>query len=438
MLNLKGFVTVHSLVNNSVNGTSLIGELSPLAKTYSTNQREYNHATLKDYTVTSFLEDNNSGNGVEIMAMSTAIDLVEAIRLYSVTNPGVIDQVSFNAFIAATFNARIANFTSGVFVNVGRFRTPEWIAWDALEVVPAQAGVAHIKLWLSDTAFIGQYDSFEIYYASAITGNNASLFSSLIAPVQTLADNNPPNVIIDKLDIVKRGIPESKTTLYRFDYVPINKNLSPIPFWFAVANYSMYGDSLDYVKTTITDDLLKNSAYTLLQWETIFPTLFKKSEFYIMPRWDLYAIPNMSVQTGIYSPIIEPTNAIDYATRHLPVGYTAQHISGNLSVFNSVYNELALEAIGDINNLNGHTSFKMVFPDYLSISTVSPDFSRMSINTQDFILLLEHALIAAETVTAVSNAPVNMRKTVRNGSLFISFSHNAILYLVATKYNNWK
>lgn len=437
MLNLKGFVTVHSLVDNNPGQTSLIGELSPLAKTYSTNQREYNHATLKDYTITSFLEDSNIGDGVENTAMTTAIDVVEAIRLYSVTNPGVVDQVNFNAFIVASFNTRIANFTSGPFVTAGVFRTPEWVAWDALDVVPTQATPGFVKLWLSDPAFIGQYDSYEIRYASAIDNNNADLFSTLIGPVQVLADTNSPDVIMSKLEVVKAGLPESKTTLYRFDYVPLNPALPPIPFWFAVANYSLYGDTLDAVKTAITSDLLSGSEFNITQWEAIFPTLFKTSEFYILPRWDLYSIPNLSVQAGMYSSVVGPTNAIAYATRHLPANYTPAAIAANLSVLNSVYKELALETIGDSNNLNGNTRFEMVFPDYLSISTVSPDFSRMAVNTQNFILLLERLLIAAESATTVNNVPSDMRKVIRNGSLFVSVTYNFTQYLVAAKSNNW-
>lgn len=448
MLNLKGFVSIPSMANNGAgsanplaagfSSASALGELSALSKTYSTSQRDYGHPTLKDYMITSFFEDDhNPSTPVESAAMSMAIEIVDYIKQYGAATAGAITDVAFVGAINSSYINKITNFTYGPWITVGATILPEWVSYD--DLVNLSNGVlAHIKLWLSDAAFISQYDSYEIRVAGGIDSNLNFIFQNNIGGVRAQAALATPELMIAKLDNVKAGYPESKTALYRFDYQPTNPAIPPIPFWWAVANYSLYGDTIDAVKLTITTQLLSSSVYGQQDWETYFPSLFKTTEFYIVPRWDRYAIPNLSVQTGMYSSITNPSDAVRYIQAHLPPTiYTPLHVVNNLSVFGALYKELAIYAIGDPNNLNGKTSIEMVYPDYLSVPTTSGDFGRMSVATQGWVLLIERMLIAAETVTLVNSVPTGLRKVVRGTNLFVSATYNNVQYLVPAKSNGW-
>jgi len=444
MLNLKGFLTIQSIVDNRVGngvygGTSMVsplGELSTLARTYSTKQRDYTSAGLTDYTLTSFFEDDNTGNAIELVATSTAIVILNAIKIYGTTTVGPIIDSAFYGQITTTYAAKVTNFTYGAWVSVGAIRMPEWVSWDSLEVQTVQGTPGHVKIWLSDTAFTTQYDQYEIRWAGLKDSNPSFIFQNNIGGVQSLAALNTADIVTNNLDAIKAGYPESKVTLYRFDYVPINPAIPPIPFWWAVANYSLYGDTLDTVKQDITTALLLNSTYTFNQWATYFPSLFKKSEFYILPRWDRIAIPNLAVQAGMHSSITNALDGLRYTKQHIPT-YLPTDVDANLSVFNALYKTLSVLVVGDAGNLNGMTKIESLYPDYLPVPTTAPDFGRMSVKTQAWAMLLEQLIIAGEYATTTNSVTGSLRKVIRNGNLFVTGTANGYQFLVSAKSNGW-
>ena len=115
--------------------------------------------------------------------------------------------------------------------------------------------------------------------------------------------------------------------------------------------------------------------------------------------------------------------------------YTQAHIDQN-SVFSSVlYKSLALTICGGPYNRGGVMRFNEQWPDYLVVPTNSPDFNRMSINTQNWVNFFYQMLIVAESATLFSDLPVGMSRVTRNGIVYIASSFQDILYLVVTKYS---
>ena len=78
-----------------------------------------------------------------------------------------------------------------------------------------------------------------------------------------------------------------------------------------------------------------------------------------------------------------------------------------------------------------------IFPDYIPVSTMTPDFARMSMKTQNWVILLGELLISAETATKFSTIPTRFRKIEREGKLFISAVYDDVNYLVAAKTNSF-
>lgn len=84
-------------------------------------------------------------------------------------------------------------------------------------------------------------------------------------------------------------------------------------------------------------------------------------------------------------------------------------------------------------NVEGKKSLQELFSDYLPVSTSSMDFSRMSVSTQNWVLMMVGLIVAAETATAISPLPADLRRTIRHGKRYISKIYQDVNYLVATR-----
>ena len=177
---------------------------------------------------------------------------------------------------------------------------------------------------------------------------------------------------------------------------------------------------------------MANSTHTRAEWKVIFPSIFISTEFIITPHWDRYSIPNQTLLAGMYSPTVSPQQIIDYAL--ITKGdYNETHVRSTVKSTVSTYKELTLSIVGNIENIDGLYTFNAKFPDYIAVSTTSPDFARMSLRTQQWTAVLNDLLFAAETVTPFSSLPEGMSRIYRNSIMFVGKTYDGVLYLVLAK-----
>lgn len=82
-------------------------------------------------------------------------------------------------------------------------------------------------------------------------------------------------------------------------------------------------------------------------------------------------------------------------------------------------------------------TIQSLYPDYIPVASTSPDFSRMQKKTRDWVLFLDDLVIVAEVATVLTTLPKDMRRTIRNGKLFISAVFDEVNYMVAAKSNQF-
>jgi hypothetical protein len=429
MYALKGFIA-HALMAVNVPGeVAKIGELSPLSATYSREKGYYTSAAAPNQTLISFLSEQD---GVAAQASTDAVDHVHAVIkfIYTKILSGV--EIFADELLVALieqFPAVAENFACGPIVSNDENHNyaPEWVSWTSK--VPS-LGENAIKMWLVDDAFATQYDEFDIVVVPPM--DILDDFFKTGVQVEALLKLRTISQTADKIQQAKGEKPETIVRIDQYDYVDPLNSAHRVPSTWGILIYGAAGNNIDSIKDALVDFILANSTHTREQWTPILPDIFKRTEFIIIPQWDKYALPNRETSVGIYSPFANLTGALA-KIKSLVTNYPESHINSHATAFGHPYKSLSVLAIGGPENRDDLFQLVDVFPDFISVNTASIDFNRQAQATQDWALLLDRLIQAAEEATEFTTLPFAITKTKRNGILYVVASFANIHYLVAAK-----
>jgi hypothetical protein len=293
---------------------------------------------------------------------------------------------------------------------------------------------AKVRIWLTDTAFSNQYDEYEIEVIPPVS-NLDDLFANSATVYKALAEW-PIDALIKKTQEIKARQPETYTRILSYPYNFKDVDEPPIMVHWPLLIYGKAGDTIDAMKEAIDQYVLKQSTHTHAEWATRFPELFKRTEFMILPRWDKYSIPDLTVATGLHSSLADPYETIEFAKTQLPF-YPPSWIGPHLTFMPHFYKLLMLIVVDGPDNLSGKERFLPLFPDYLPIPTTSLDFNRMQKTTRDWLIVLHDMLVICETMDNYTVVPEKYRKIYRTNKLYLAYFDQGINYLVAAKSNVW-
>jgi hypothetical protein len=427
---IKGFVTINNFIDNTPGILSPLGELSTWSTTYSKEKGEYQDLTIPGYKLVTFNSSDSTSNEKIQVSNLEVLEILEVVREsinYASVHIRPYDVVDFRGTLLNNFYTRVSNINFGAFVDNGTLALPEWISWNSL------SSDTFVKIWLSDQSFSEQYDEYEIVVIPPII-NLDDLFGFYNVAVNTMASRT----ISDLSDIIqntKGSNPETYLRMLNFNYVNVNNTSQVTPTDWAILVYGRSGDNIDAIKDAIVEYILNNSTHTRGEWTLIFPDIFKRTEFIILPRWDKVAIPNLTVMGALYSSILNPIECISFAKTSISY-YPPTFIETNIHIMPYDYKALSLLVINGVDNILGKRDIVDLFSDYIPVSTSLADFNRMSIKTRDWVILLEQLLILAETATEFTSVPNKFRRIMRDGILYISVIYDNINYLVAAKSNS--
>ncbi len=164
MNNLKGFISIPSLANNTQGVTAPFGELSTYASTFSRYKSNYskpaNYAGVELIAFTT-----KTDTGVYYTPSQTVSDHILQVA-YWVYQQHITGSIPSNTYLTQ-FKNDIALANPGmtnVDINeilVGSsptLRMPDYVAWE----YTSAGTLHHIKIWFSDSRFRSQFDDFEI------------------------------------------------------------------------------------------------------------------------------------------------------------------------------------------------------------------------------------------------------------------------------------
>ncbi len=426
---VKGFVSRSDFISNADGVVSPIFEISPNSLTYNRERGEYQDNNYPESILHTFQSVDADGNTYELPTtqVSEVFQIVNAVLSYVSSHSAPYDKADFLATINVGFSGKVTDFDYGDLVNTAVQIVPEWLTWKSVTHPDTE-----VKIWLADLAFQEQFDGYKIITVPPIDlldsffGNYGQMVTALKAITFSIMQERCQTARADR--------PSTYIRAYDFDYVNPNNTAQKTTVPWAVLVYGKNGDNIDTIKDEIVEYILDHSTHTREEWEVIFPDLFKRTEFIFLPRWDLVAIPNLTVYSSIYSSMIDPYESISFAKGVLST-MPAAFIDNNLTVIPFDFKCISTLCVNGQNNVEGKKAIEDIFPDYIPVPTTSVDFDRMSENTRNWVLNMQKLLKAAETATQYSTVVNPMRRVKRNGMIYLSLYYNNINFLVAAASN---
>lgn len=430
MQSIRGFVTKSDRINNTVGVVADFFELSPLALTYSRTRGEYQHSDYPSYTLQTFRAvDEDSGEAFVLSPEQSAevLAVTDAVVMYMATQNYPYDVQDLLDTVRARFTAEISDFVVGDLRTGTQETMPEWLAWTSQQF-PNRT----IRIWLCNDAFENQYTDYEIVTVSPL--DQLDRFFGAYGSLATQLKQQTIMSFIGLTQVQRGNYPETVLRVFTYNYVNPNNLAQKTPVYWGVLVYGKNGDNVDAIKDALADYLLTNSTHPRADWEVIFPEIFQRTEFLLFPRWDRIAIPNLTQLSALYSAAQDPQEVIAFAKQHW-TAIEPSFIDTNLTLVPFDYKALAVVILNGQKNAEGKQRWPALFPDYLPVSTSSPDFNRMSIYTRDWMWQIQALLVLAESMTAYSSLPNPYRRIVRDGIVYVSTLYDNVNYLVAARSN---
>ena len=429
---IQGFVTFSKFVNNTPGQISPIGELSTWSRTYSKEKGEYADSGVPGYLLTTFkVLDQESGMSVSLTD-SEAKEILEVVReveLYGTRNTRPYDPVDFRNSILANFYGRISGFEIGQFVDNGTLAVPEHMSWTST----AHNG-NQIKVWLADAAFSDQYSDYSITVIPPVT--NVQVLVGDFKEAEREIVNRTVAEMGDIMQEEKLLHPETYLRIFTFMLHNKHDVSQTVETHWPVLIYGKSGDTIDAVLDAITEYVRMNSSAPDQVWGLVLPELFKRTEFVMVPRWDKMAVPNLTEISGLYSSLLNASESIAFVKNNITF-YNPSYTEQNVTLMPHPYKQVMLAVVNGEKNIESKRTIQMVYPDYIPVASTSPDFSRMKVKTREWVLFLDDLIIMAEVATPLTTLPQTMRRTIRNGKLFVSAVFDGVNYMVAAKSNDF-
>lgn len=438
---LKGFVDFGAWANNSPSLVSNLGELSVYSQTYAKDRQLFGGSTSgstpTSVNLTVFASDDATlADQIVPPDYATAL-LGMASWIYAGALAGQFsaDASIFQQAFVQQYSSVVKNVSVGVMAklngttNVWAPTSLEFFFAAASQTAPAFTANSRIRLWFSDQTFQAQFDEYDIEFLPPLA--NLDIFFQSAASIQTALGQVLLTDTMKGIALLRGTDPETVLDTKLFYWTDPTNAQNTIPTSWTYLIYGLAGNNTDAIKSALRAYILANSTHPQSDWQTIFPDIFSSTEFILTPLWSQTAIPNLTLSSGVYSPVVNANQATNVAIETAAgTGYTAQFVGNYANVVPVPFKSMAMTAIGNPNNRGGIFEFAKRWPDYINVSSTSLDFDRMQPNTQGFCTLLGQMLNVAEGMTIGSDLPVGMTRILRPDA-----TGNPILYLVAT-YND--
>lgn len=446
---LKGFLSFGPLVDNTYRKVAALGELSVHSQTFSRDRESYSTGTggslEASITATVF-----SSQAVDIGKVAVPAEYGELIAdmgawMYTTAADGIFtaDPDVFRQQFLAEFGHQIYQLSVGPMIQQGTLYLPESVTFylrpNDLVVgeIPDYLERSRIRLWLSDAAFSAQYDEYSYEFIAPI--DHLDDFFKPRVQIEELVRQRTQQQLFERVQALADGDPYTILTSENFSYRDPTDPDYRLPTNWTFLIYGAAGMNIDAIKERLIDWILEHSEHPREEWAEIFPDIFTSTEFIIAPMWSNYAIPNRSLEMGVYSPTVPVQQALTIA-RRLSIGtnYHGAHVDRVAAVVGTTYKSISMVAVGGPDNRDGVNRFQDQWQDYIAVSTQSIDFDRMSPETQGWIELLYRMLAVAEEMTEFSDIPLGMSRLKRTNAdgdsvIYLVASYRNVQYLVVSK-----
>lgn len=436
-IQIKGFITRDDFVTPRNQEVSPLYELSELSFTYARDKQVIYPSDQPTYALHVFHSTTTgSGTSTDITQLQAQaiVRVVTELSNYLTGNPVATKQQSIINFTNqhnSMFPERpLTNLTYNDTKTHNNIRVPDYVTFSILGV--------ECSIWTQDEMFQTFYPMYDIRVVFQFD-NFENIVQNTSQMLDKLAEFDPV-LFNDRLSKDKNGYPSTVSRIvnipYRVPGTTVERNC-----YFA---FNIYGRQGNY------DYILKLELYRILTEEmglagsfveTVFPTILRINEFFIVPRWERLAIPSQVGQIGINSQI-SLTYTEPYDSRNFIKVYDQDtYIKNNTYNVPFTYNNILLQVTNGYYSEEPIRVFTNYYSDFIAINSLSQDFGRMSSRTQRFLIMLEHMLEIADSNTqtelfnkVVQNEDYLFTIIDRGGVSYVSIFFEEHQYYVVPKF----
>lgn len=388
---IKGFITNDEYIDNNTGVVAPLYELSPVGFTYAKEKQQYysNQDALFSLYVFNQI-DNVSLTQDEV---NSIINVVKDFCTYATAYRTIAKQqliVTFMSQFNLTYPTdNLTDITVTDLVDTGPLVGPDFIYFKVRNI--------ECNIWLSDLSFRGFFPDYDIDIVlpfanlPSIIHNNVDMldaienfsFIEFNTRIETTKGKNPTTYV--KTLNIPYHLPNS--TVYRDCY-------------FAFNQYGSQGN-YDYILKLNLYEYLQSLGLTSQEVEDLFPSILQVNEFFITPRWMSIAVPSQVGQGAILSQISLAYDKVFDLNKYVKVFDDLQFLEDQSYNVPYDYNNILLVVSNGFYTEDTVKDFRVVYNDFMSITSTHPDFARMKAKTQRFITLLDNMLAISDSNTSL-------------------------------------
>lgn len=440
---VKAFASHDFFVDNTRLKESSFGELSTDARTFERDIAIYTHSTDKNISVSVFRSTNNGAvSAINTADLNLTLTIAKTVYDYTLKEAKEIFRDELRDHLLTQLSARAQRFEIGEVVNHDGFYCVQWVRWLDLSN-------NEFQLWFSDKAFKSEYDDGEIAIVAPVT--NLDIFFGTRTIVEAELAKTPIDLLTKKANATKGNTP---VTVFRLDifkwYNPTNKKPELDTNWYILI-WGDANDNIDAVREKLQEFILKNSTKTRDEWKEVFPDIFKRNEFILVPQWDVFSNENkVKEQASLYSPFMEYDKMITKYGTPFMNEMPATHVRKYGQSTSLYYRSICAFTCGSQENRDNKFQLTDNFPDFIDVPSTSTDFNYQTTKTQNWSLKIQDMLAVAEVMTPTSMLPREKitlpggeiiqgekiyTRVTRNNKLFLVMRYEGFHYLVAAKHS---
>lgn len=433
---IKAFITKDDFVNNTPGVVSPIYELSEISLTYSKNKQQYYYTADSKYSLYVYKLIN--GTSLLQVEVDSIVKVVTQFIAF-LTSTQLTNKQQLLASFVSDYN--LTNSSTPV-TNLDYNTTIDYQSVRACDYITFVVSDVTVSIWLSDETFKIFYPDYEI--SIVFPFNNFTTIVNSPSAIITAIDNFSPIELNNNIEVSKGQFPPTFTKVinipYRVPNTSIDKNC-----YFA---FNIYGKQGNY------DYVLKLELYNYLTTtlgldgptiESLFPTMLNINEFFITPQWNKIAIASQIGQNGINSQLQLAYNEPFTLSNFIVVYNNINYLKENTYVMPFDYNNISLYVTNGYYTEAPVKDFKLYYGDIITVTSLHPDFSRMSTKTQKFITLVENMLQICDSNNStelfnklIQNRDYTFTIINRGGVIYLSIFYGEHQYYALPKYELYR
>lgn len=428
---IKGFVTCDSFIDNTQGAVAPLYEISGQGLTYARDRQQYYSTVDPLYSLLVFHQQNASLLSQD--EVNSILDVVKQFVQYATLNRLQTKQTVIATFVynynIGNPNFPVSEVTVSSMVDALGVVAPDYFSFTV-------RGVS-VGIWLSDSSFRGFYPHYEIDIVfpfedfNTVVGTGAGMMDAI---------TNFSLVQFNKrIEDAKNNQPTTYTAILNIPYKLPNSTVVR-DVYFAFNQYGSQGN-YDYVLKLKLYEYLLSLGLSSEYIESIFPSILKINEFFITPRWANFAVPSQVGQNGVLSQITKAYDTDFDLDKFIKVYTDLAYLRANSYNVPYDYNNILLTVTNGYYSEDGVKDFRTVYKDLISVTSMHPDFSRMSPKTQRLVSLLENMLYVCDSATPtqmftrmMDNENYELNILTRQGVSYLSVQYEGHQFYMIPKF----